>query len=154
VFAVLGVLGITRSISNCRSTSSRIQRPRGVVAVVRGDDLSGSRTLRASDVQVGGEVGVQERVEVEVGLDWRHEEDGHVTSLEFLLRSPALDAGEVSDQCRVTNGREGPQLRPARRSSTQHTRGIRSTLALARVAAPTVEAERNVSSSPVCEAAS
>jgi hypothetical protein len=41
----------------------------------------------------------------------------------------------------------------ARHSTREQTRGIRSTLALARVAAPTAEAERNVGSSPVCEAA-
>ena len=52
-----------------------------------------------------------------------------------------------------SKGSEGLQFRPARRS-TQQTHGIRSTLELARVAALTVEAERNVGSSPVCEAAS
>ncbi len=36
----------------------------------------------------------------------------------------------------------------------RQTQGIRSTLAVARVAAPTAEAERNVSSSPVSEAVS
>jgi hypothetical protein len=41
------------------------------------------------------------------------------------------------------------------RPTTQQTLGIRSSMfAMARVAAPTVEAERNVSSSPVCEAVS
>jgi hypothetical protein len=55
----------------------------------------------------------------------------------------------------VTNVSEGLQFQAARRSPTQLTRGIRSTLVLARVAAaPTAEAERNVGSSPVCEAAS
>ena len=38
--------------------------------------------------------------------------------------------------------------------TTQQTLGNRSMFAVARVAAPTVEAERNVSSSPVCEAVS
>ena len=39
-------------------------------------------------------------------------------------------------------------------TTTQQTIAIRSMFAVARVAAPTVEAERNVSSSPVCEAVS
>ena len=68
-----------------------------------------------------------------------------------LTRSSADEC--VSDPRRQA-AEWGTQFRPARRSSTQQTRGIRSTLALARVAAPTVEAERNVGSSPVCEAAS
>jgi hypothetical protein len=38
--------------------------------------------------------------------------------------------------------------------TTQQTLGIRSMFAMARVATPTVEAERNVNSSPVCEAVS
>ena len=45
-----------------------VQRPRGVVEVVSGDDLPGDCTLRAPDLQVGGEVGVRGRIEVRSGL--------------------------------------------------------------------------------------
>ena len=87
-----------------------IQRARGVVEVVSGDDLTGNRTLRAPVLQVGGEVGVRGRVEVEVGVVCGEEEDRHVAALEVLLEPPALDAGEVSDQAvkRQVGRRHGP----------------------------------------------
>ncbi|MDQ6933910.1 MAG: hypothetical protein M3130_01180 [Actinomycetota bacterium] len=75
-----------------------IQRARGVVEVVSGDDLAGDRTLRAPGLQVGGEVGVRGRVEVEVGVVCGEEEERYVAALEVLLKPPALDAGEVSDK--------------------------------------------------------
>ena len=45
-----------------------IQRPRGVVEIVGRSDLAGYRTLGAPGVQVGREVGIAGRVEIEVGL--------------------------------------------------------------------------------------
>jgi hypothetical protein len=77
---------------------------------------------------------------------------GHRMSPEALAGERTGTGSRAASADPDAGGRDCRPLPLARRP--QQTWGIRSTLALARVAAPTVEAERNVSSSPVCEAAS
>ena len=90
---------IIRSTSQRRSTSFiPVQRSRCVAEVITADDLARGGALRSPSVQIGREVGVLRRVEVEIRFVVGDEEKRYVAALEVLLKPPALDGRQVSNE--------------------------------------------------------